>query len=100
MDTKELQTAVAHSDDKYQCERMSDCPYTGTTVINKIPWGNCPAVEDGETEEEETVTEEDNTKSEEEEDEAGPTTRAPERSEVNQARKPGFFKRIKRLFRK
>ena len=29
-----------HSDDKYQC-KMSDCPYTGTTVTNKIkrPWG-------------------------------------------------------------
>ena len=36
--TEELQTAVAHSDGKYQCEEMSDCPYTGTTIINKIPW--------------------------------------------------------------
>ena len=32
-----------HSDEKYQCKKMSDCPYTGTTVINKIPWGDFPA---------------------------------------------------------
>ena len=36
--TRELQTAVDHSDEKYQCKEMSDCPYTGTTVINNIPW--------------------------------------------------------------
>jgi len=35
--TEKLQTAVAHSDDKYQC-KMSDCSYTGTTLINNIPW--------------------------------------------------------------
>ena len=29
---------VDHSDEKYRCEEMSDCPYTGTTIINKIPW--------------------------------------------------------------
>ena len=34
---------MAHSDEKYQCEEMSDCPYTGTTLINKIPWGDWPA---------------------------------------------------------
>ena len=33
-----MQTAVDHSDEKYQCEEMSACPYTGTTIINKIPW--------------------------------------------------------------
>ena len=46
-----LQTAVAHSDEKYQCEEMSDCPYTGTTVINKIPWddGKIEKPEDTET---------------------------------------------------
>ena len=33
-----LQAAVDHADERHQCERMSDCPYTGTTVINKIPW--------------------------------------------------------------
>ena len=53
-DTEELQTAVDHSDEKYKCEEMSDCPYTGTTVINKEPWGDWPAGEDdGETEESE-----------------------------------------------
>ena len=53
--TEELQTAVAHSDGKYQCEEMSDCPYTGTTVINKIPWAgesdDTQTNEAGETEE-------------------------------------------------
>ena len=34
---------MAHSDGKYQCKKMSDCPYSGTTVINKIPWGDFPA---------------------------------------------------------
>ena len=46
--TEELQTAVDHSDEKYQCKEMSDCPYTGTTVINKEPWAHCPAGETGE----------------------------------------------------
>ena len=75
-DTEKLQTAVAHSDEKYQCEEMSDCPYTGTTVINKEPWGDCPAGEDdGETE------------MMEENDETRP-------------RKPGLMNKLKRLFRK
>ena len=43
--TEKLQTAVAHSDEKYQCEEMSDCPYTGTTLINNIPWAHCRADE-------------------------------------------------------
>ena len=54
--TEELQTAVAHSDEKYQCKRMSDCPYTGTKVIQKEPWEpweDWPAEDDGETEESE-----------------------------------------------
>ena len=34
---------VNHSDESYNCKEMSDCPYTGTTIINKIPWGDCPA---------------------------------------------------------
>ena len=38
-DTEELQDIVNHSDESYKCEKMSDCPYTGTTIINKIPWG-------------------------------------------------------------
>ena len=29
---------VDHSDEKYKCKEMSDCPYTGTNIINKIPW--------------------------------------------------------------
>ena len=27
-----------HKYKSYQCKKKSDCPYTGTTVINKIPW--------------------------------------------------------------
>ena len=38
-----LQAAVDHTDERYHCKKMSDCPYTGTTVINKIPWGDWPA---------------------------------------------------------
>ena len=45
VDIEQLQTAVDHSDEKYQCEEMSDCPYTGTTLINKIPWGDYPGGE-------------------------------------------------------
>ena len=33
-----LQAIVDHSDEKYKCEEMSDCSYTGTNIINKIPW--------------------------------------------------------------
>ena len=44
--TTQSQTVVAPADDKYQCEEMSDCPYTGTTLINKIPWGDCPVGEE------------------------------------------------------
>ena len=36
--TEELQTALHHKVTSYQCKEMLDCPYTGTTVINKIPW--------------------------------------------------------------
>ena len=43
--TKELQRAVDHTNDRYQCKEMSDCPYTGTTLINKIPWGDYPGGE-------------------------------------------------------
>ena len=49
--TEQLQTMVAHSDEKYHCKKMSDCPYTGTTLINNIPWRDWPAAEeDRETE--------------------------------------------------
>ena len=33
-----LQAIVDHFDEKYKCEEMSDCPYPGTNIINKIPW--------------------------------------------------------------
>ena len=36
--TDQLKTMLDHSDEKYQCKEMSDCPYTGTTLINNIPW--------------------------------------------------------------
>ena len=36
--TDELQSAVYHSDEKYQCKEMSDCPYTGTNILQKVPW--------------------------------------------------------------
>ena len=32
----ELQSAVDHSDEKYQC-KMSDCQDTGTNIIQKVP---------------------------------------------------------------
>ena len=35
--TKVLQSAVDHSKKNYQC-KMSACPYTGTSIIHKIPW--------------------------------------------------------------
>ena len=82
---------VAHSDENYKCKKMSDCPYTGITVINKEPWGDCSAVvEDGENEESE---EGDETETEEGEEEM-------KSSEVNGARTTGLFHKIKRFFRK
>ena len=38
--TEKLQAMVNHSDESYNCEEMSACPYTGTSIINKIPWGD------------------------------------------------------------
>ena len=26
-----------------------NCPFTGTTIINKIPWGDCPADSDSDS---------------------------------------------------
>ena len=50
--TEKLQTMVAHSDGtNYHCSKVSDCNYTGTSLINKRPWGDCPAGETGESEE-------------------------------------------------
>ena len=58
-DTDKLQSAVDHSDKEYQCQWMSDCPYTGTTLIKNIPWAGQAGAEqeedqagnNGETEE-------------------------------------------------
>ena len=92
--TKELQPAVEHSDGKYQCEKMSACPYTDTTIINKIPW----AGKGGHTLVEvqaEVMKESDET--------AAPTCRArqqQEDSESKTARKPGLLDKLKRLVRK
>ena len=47
--TEKLQAAVNHSDESYNCEEMSACPYTGTTIINKIPWGDWPADSDSDS---------------------------------------------------
>ena len=33
-----LKAIVDHSDEEYKCAEMSDCSYTGTNIINKIPW--------------------------------------------------------------
>ena len=43
--TEKLQTALDHTDKSYQCKKMSDCPYTGTTIIKKIPWAGENVVE-------------------------------------------------------
>ena len=61
----------------YQCEKMSDCPYTGTTLINKIPWEDCPALKESEEREEAVIAEEDSKRWEEREN-----------SEMNEARVP------------
>ena len=31
---------MGHSDERHQCKAMSDCPYTGSTIITKIPWAD------------------------------------------------------------
>ena len=101
MDTEKLQTAVAHSDGKYQCEEMSDCPYTGTTVINKEPWGDWPAGEADGEEESESDSEEDSEK-EIFESTAATSTPARQQEELPTAtgRKPGLMNKLRRLFRK
>ena len=95
MQPEKLQAAVEHSDEKYKCKEMSACPYTGTTIINKIPW----AGEAGDIQEEDQAEETD-TNREEESGTAGSTARAPQDSKSNTARKPELLKKIKRLFRK
>ena len=49
--TEDLQTALDHSNKSYQCKEMSDCPYIGTTLINKLPWddGKIEKPEENET---------------------------------------------------
>ena len=42
-----LQSAVAHSDEKYQCKEMSDCPYTGTNILQKVPWAGQVGADSG-----------------------------------------------------
>ena len=46
-ETKKLQAALDHTHRSYTCKKIlsSDCPYTGTTLINKIPWGDYPGGE-------------------------------------------------------
>ena len=44
---------------------MSNCPYIGTTIINKIPWGDWPA---GETQEEDQAEESDTNREEDREE--------------------------------
>ena len=33
-----LKTAVAHSDEKYQCKEMVSCPFIGTTIVQRTKW--------------------------------------------------------------
>ena len=65
--TEKLQKAGDHSDSNYECEQISDCPYTGCTIINKIPWGDWPAGEP-ELSEDSDGEEEDNEESKESEE--------------------------------
>ena len=61
----QLEATVNHSDESYNCKKMSACPYTGTTIINKIPW----AGEAGETQEEDQAEESDTNREEDREEE-------------------------------
>ena len=54
-----------HSDESYNCEEMSACSYTGTTIINKIPW----AEEAGDTQEEDQAEESDTNREEDRKEE-------------------------------
>ena len=47
VNTRVLQAAVAHSDEKYKCKKMSECPYTGTKVVIKQQWEDWPVDEYG-----------------------------------------------------
>ena len=46
-DVYRLQSAVDHSDEKYQCKEMSDCPYTGTNILQKVPWAGQVGADSG-----------------------------------------------------
>ena len=46
-DVYKLQSAVDHSDEKYQCKEMSDCPYTGTNILQKVPWAGQAGADSG-----------------------------------------------------
>ena len=72
-----LQAIVDHSDEKYKCEEMPDCPYPGTNIINKIPWIGEKDLKDLEDLDLDL-----------------------EDSKSNTERKPGLFDKIKKLFRK
>ena len=92
-----------HSDDKYQCKKMSDCPYIGTTVIEKIPWGDWPPGEDdGEEESESDTDSEEDSEKEIFESTATTSTPARQQEELPTAtgRKPGLMNKLRRLFRK
>ena len=73
-----------HSDKKYRCEKMSDCSYTGTNIINKIPWTGKKDLEDLEDLEDLDLDRDLDL----------------EDSKSNTKRKPGLFDKIKKLFRK
>ena len=88
---EDLQAAVDH--EKYQCKKMSACPYTGTTIINKIPWAG---------EARDTLVKVQAEVMKENDETAAQTCRArlQEDSESKTARKPGLLDESKRLVRK
>ena len=67
--TEKLQTAVDHSDGKYQCKDMWRCSYTGTTVMEKIPWAGEAGDKKEEDQAEEDQAEESGTNREEDREE-------------------------------
>ena len=89
----QLKTILDHSDEKYQCKEMSDCPYTGTTLIDMEPWGDWPP---GEDESEDSVLDFRNRIA----TEAG-DTKEEDGGEIKMIkRKAGLLNKMKRLFRK
>ena len=92
-DTDKLQAIVDHSKKSYKCEKMSACPYTDTTIINKIPWAG---------EARDTLVKVQAEVMKENDETAAQTCRArlQEDSESKTARKPGLLDKLKRLVRK